>query len=96
MRAMVLLNLAGVLAVMVPSFILAFGLVANETAKIGFPLIYVHAILGGSAVLLGVVLSFRKFGNVRFWMRLNFFLWTATVLLGFVIYVGYYVLGFPT
>ena len=96
MRSMVVLNLVGVLTVMIPSFVSAFDIVANEPSKIGFPLIFVHAALGVTAVSLGVVLSFRKFGNVRFWMRLTLSVWLTTLLLGFLIYVGYYVLGFPT
>ena len=96
MRSMVVLNIVGAVTVMIPSFISAFNVVANEPAKIGFPLIFVHATLGSIAVSLGIVLSFRKFGNVRIWMRFNFVLWLAALLLGVFIYVGYYILGFPT
>lgn len=96
MRSMVVLNLIGVLTVMIPSFVSGFDIVANEPSKIGFPLIFVHAALGVIAVSLGIVLSFRKFGNVRLWMRLTLSLWLIALLLGFVIYVGYYVIGFPT
>jgi uncharacterized membrane protein YozB (DUF420 family) len=95
MRTMVVLGLVGILTVMVPSFVLTYDIVANEPAKIGFPLIFVHAALGATAISLGIALSFRKFGNVRNWMRLTLSLWLITLLLGFVIYVGYYVLGFP-
>lgn len=96
MRSMIVLNLIGVVAVMIPTFIVGFDVVANELAKIGFPLIFVHAALGGIAVFLSIVPAFRKFGNVRAWMKFTFLVWFVTLLLGFLIYIGYYVLGFPT
>lgn len=95
MRTMVVLHVMGVATVMIPKFVEGFAAVVNEPAKIGFPLISLHAVLSSIAVFLGIVLAFRKFGKVRTWMRITFLVWFVTLLLGFSIYVGYYILSFP-
>jgi len=91
MTLMVILNLVGTLTVMIPSFVLSFSYVLEEQSRLGFPLISVHALFGAIATILGITLVFKKFGNVRLWMRFTITVWLITLVLGFFIYLVYYV-----
>jgi len=95
MKVMVLLNTGVLLLVMLPSFVIAFDFVLAEVAK-GVPLILVHHSLGSIAEVLGVTLIFRKFGDVRLWMRLTFSIWLVALLLGLTVYVVYWALPTPS
>jgi uncharacterized membrane protein YozB (DUF420 family) len=92
MSLMVILNIIGVLTVMIPSFIGGFSTVSAELSTIGFPLTFVHAFFGAIAVVLGITPIFKKFGNVRLWMRFAMAVWLVTLALGFLIYIRYYVI----
>ncbi len=92
MTVMVVLNAIGILLVMLPSFATNLSAVLNEPSTIGFPLTYIHAFLGILAEGLGVVFVFKKFGNVRMWMRLTAAFWLITIIFGISFYIRYYVL----
>jgi uncharacterized membrane protein YozB (DUF420 family) len=91
MTVLLALNALSILLVMGPSFFLKLEAVASEISVIGFPLSLVHHSVGLIAEILGAVLVFRKFGNVRMWMRLTFTLWLVALVLGIGFYVRYYV-----
>jgi hypothetical protein len=74
-----------------PSLLANVGAALGETSFIGFPLTLTHHTIGLAAEILGVVLAFRKFGNVRLWMRVTFILWLIALVLGIGFYVRYYV-----
>jgi len=95
MKVMVLLNTGVLLLVMLPSFVIAFDFVLAEVAT-GVPLILVHHSLGLIAEVLGVTLIFRKFGDVRLWMRVTFSVWFVALLLGLTVYVVYWALPTPS
>jgi len=69
MRVLVVLNVLSILFVMGPSLLLNFGAAVDEVFVVGFPLTLVHHSIGLVAEILGLVLVFKKFGNVRNWMR---------------------------
>jgi len=52
----------------------------------------IHGTLGGFAEGLGTVLVFKKFGNMRNWMRVAFLLWMSSLLLGISVYLLFYVI----
>lgn len=91
MIAAVVLNAIGVLLVMLPSFVTNLSAVLNETSTIGLPLTSIHMFIGILAEGLGVAFIFKKFGNVRMWMRLTAALWLISILLGISFYLRYYV-----
>jgi len=91
MRILVVLNAVAILFVMGPSLLANVGAALGETSFIGFPLTLTHHTIGLAAEILGVVLAFRKFGNVRLWMRVTFILWLIALVLGIGFYVRYYV-----
>lgn len=86
MPAVVALNFAGIVIVMLPSFISSFGAVLAELSEIHFPLVLLHAAFGAVSAGLGITLVFKKFGNVRFWMRVTIVMWLITLALGFIVY----------
>jgi len=94
MTVVVILNAASILLVMGPVFVLYFGAVLAEPFVIGFPLTLVHHSIGIIAEILGAVLVFKKFGNVRMWMRLTLVLWLISWVLGVFFYIWYYVPAF--
>jgi len=87
MTIAVVLNAVAFLLVMGPSFISNFSAVLTEP----FPLTLVHAIFGTIAEILGITFVFKKFGNVRMWMRLTFLFWLIALALGVAFYWSYYV-----
>lgn len=92
MKLVVLLNTVTLLIVMVPSFVSSLDLVLAEAATLGFPLILFHHSLGLIAEALGVTLVFKKFGNVRLWMKVTLLVWLVTLVFGFTVYVIYWAL----
>jgi len=94
MTVVVVLNAASILLVMGPAFVLYFGAVLAEPSVIGFPLTLAHHTSGIIAEILGAVLVFKKFGNVRMWMRLTLILWLVSWVLGVYFYLRYYVTPF--
>ena len=78
--------------VMLPSLIVNFGVVLAELYSTGVLITIAHTILGGIAWILGVILVFKKFGNVRMWMRIEASVWFVSILLGFSFYINYYVI----
>jgi len=82
MTLMVILSLIGIVTVMLPSFV----------SSIVSPWTIVHAFFGGIATILGVTFVFKKFGNVRLWMRFTMTLWLIAIILGLLIYFIYYVI----
>lgn len=90
MRVVVALNTGAILLVMGPSLVLRFGAVLSETSALGFPLTLVHHTIGLVAEILGVILAFRKFGNVRMWMRVTLVVWLIALAYGIVLYFVYY------
>ncbi|MFQ5836599.1 MAG: hypothetical protein ACE5HG_01975 [Candidatus Bathyarchaeia archaeon] len=92
MTVMVVLNATGILLVMLPSFVTNLSAVLNEPSTIGFPLTSIHVFFGISSNSLGIVLIFKKFGNVRMWMRLTAALWLIAIISGISFYLKYYVI----
>lgn len=92
MTIMVVLNAIGILLVMLPSFMTNLSAVLNEPATIGFPLISIHVFFGILAEALGVTFIFKKFGNVRMWMRLTTGFWLIAIFSGISFYLTYYVI----
>ena len=86
MPAVVALNLVGFAVVMLPSFISAFSAVLVEFFEIHFPLTLLHAAFGTLSAGLGITLIFKKFRNVRLWMRATLIMWFITLALGFIVY----------
>jgi len=92
MTVVVVLNAVGIVAVMLPSFASNFSAVLEEPLRIGFPLTSIHAFFGGVAEILGVMFVFKKFGNVRLWMRFTMVVWLIAIILGISFYLTYYVI----
>ncbi len=88
----VILNGVSILFVMLPTFRVNIHTFLNELSLLGFPLTFLHVLLGGLAEALGIVLIFKKFGNVRMWMRLTFTIWVLALIMGIGFYLIYYVL----
>ena len=82
MTLAMILNLIGLATVMLPSFL----------SKIVSPLTPVHAFFGGISEILGITFVFKKFGNVRMWMRLTAIFWLIALTLGITVYLIYYVI----
>jgi uncharacterized membrane protein YozB (DUF420 family) len=91
MTVLVVLNGLSILLVMGPSLFTNLGAAAGEIFVISFPLTLFHHSIGLVAEILGATLIFKKFGKVRFWMRVTFFLWLGSLLFGIGFYVVYYV-----
>ncbi len=92
MIIMVVLIAIGFFTVMLPSFVSNFSAVLKEPFTIGFPLTSIHALFGILAEGLGIVLVFKKFGNVILWMRLTATLWLIAIISGIAFYIIYYVI----
>lgn len=90
MTVLVALNGLSILLVMGPSFFLNLSAVVEEISVLGFPLTFVHHLVGLTGEILGAVLVFKKFGKVRTWMRMTFVLWLIALLSGIGFYVRYY------
>jgi len=73
----VALNIVSILLVMGPSFVTNFSAVLAEPSTINFPLTLIHHFLGIVAEILGIMFVFKKFGNVRMWMRLIMSIWVG-------------------
>jgi len=92
MTIVVVSNAVAILLVMGPSFVKNFGAVLTEASIIGFPLTLAHALFGSVAEILGIIFVFKKFGNVRRWMRLTTTVWLIASALGIIFYVQYYMI----
>ncbi len=92
MTVMVVLTAIGIFTVMLPSFVANFSAVLEEPFTIGFPLTSIHTLFGILAEGLGIVLVFKKFGNVKLWMRLTAALWLIAIISGIAFYIIYYVI----
>ena len=92
MTVLVALNALSILLIMGPSLIIYFGAAVGEILVIRFPLTLFHHAIGLIAEVLGAVLVFKKFGNVRRWMRTTFILWLVALLSGIGFYIVYYVI----
>lgn len=90
MKFVVVLNGGAILLVMGPSFVVNFDAVLGEVSSLSFPLTMVHHGIGLVAEILGVILAFRKFGNVRAWMRFTFAIWLIALFMGIGFYFVYY------
>jgi hypothetical protein len=90
MRVLVVLNASSILLIMGPSLLTNLGAVVDEVVTVGFPLTLLHHSIGLIAEVLGAALVFKKFGNVRSWMRVTFLLWLVALLSGIGFYVVYY------
>ncbi len=88
----VALNVISILLVMGPSFVANFSAVLAEPSTISFPLTLIHHSLGIVAEILGIIFVFKKFGNVRMWMRLTMSTWVISFILGMVFYFEYYMI----
>ncbi|WP_309493320.1 hypothetical protein [Candidatus Hecatella orcuttiae] len=86
----VALNGALIFAVMGVSLITNFGALMVGPV-VGRIITIIHAVIGGFAWILGLILVFKKFGNVRLWMRIVFTTWILALLLGIGFYLFYYI-----
>jgi len=92
MTIAVIMNAVTILLVMGPSLVINFDAVLAEPSTIGFPLTLIHALFGSLAEVLGLVFVFKKFGNVRLWMRFTMAIWLVAVVMGIIFYFTYYVI----
>jgi len=90
MTIAVTLNALLILLIMGPSFVVNFGAVLAEFSETGFPLTLLHHSFGIIAEIFGVILVFKKFGNIRMWMRFTATVWLVSLVLGIVFYVLHY------
>ena len=90
MTVLVVLNALSILLIMGPSLFANLGAAVEEVFVVGFPLTLLHHSIGLIAEILGAVLVFKKFGNVRRWMRTTFLLWLVALLSGMGFYVVYF------
>ena len=101
--AVVLLNLAVILTVMVPAFHPSILLKLPDRSVASFYLLSsVHAVLGISAEVAALYILLAagtralperlRFRNYKFWMRCALFLWWSALLLGVATYFRWYVL----
>jgi hypothetical protein len=90
MTVLVVLNALSILLIMGPSLFTNLGAAVDEVFTVGFPLTLLHHSIGLIAEVLGAALVFKKFGNVRRWMRITFLLWLVALLSGIGFYVMYY------
>jgi len=90
MTILVALNALAILLVMGPSLFTNFGAAVGEVSTFGFPLTLLHHSIGLIAEILGAVLAFRKFGNVRRWMQTTFVFWFVALLFGIGFFIVYY------
>ncbi len=90
MTILVALNALAILLIMGPSLFTNFGAAVGEISTFGFPLTLLHHSIGLIAEILGAVLVFKKFGNVRRWMQTTFVLWFVALLFGIGFYIVYY------
>lgn len=91
----VVLNAFAIVFIMWPTFIpyVSQNGIQAETSLTGFPLTFIHHLCGLVAQILGTVLIFKKFGNVRLWMRVTALLWLVALFSGIFFYVRYYLIG---
>lgn len=92
MTIVVVLNAIGILLVMLPSFVTNLSAVLNEPSTVGSPLTSIHVFFGILAEGLGITFVFKKFGNVRMWMRLTVAFWLIAIISGISFYLRYYVI----
>ena len=90
MTILVALNALAILLIMGPSLFTNFGAAVGEVSTFGFPLTLLHHSIGLIAEILGAVLVFKKFGNVRRWMQTTFVFWFVALLFGMGFYIVYY------
>lgn len=91
MAISVAVNAIAILVVMGPSMV---NIISQGFGTLPFSLTLltiVHGVLGVAAEVLGAILVFRKFGNVKMWMRITFTLWMLPLALGILIYLLLYV-----
>ncbi len=87
MTAVVILNAAGLIFVMVPSL---FRYLTSPLEIISFSFFStsLHILTGIAALATGIAFILNKKPmNVRSWMRLSFLLWVTGFILGFLIYL---------
>jgi hypothetical protein len=90
MTVLVTVNALSILLIMGPSLFTNLGAALDEVFVFGFPLTLLHHSIGLIAEILGAVLVFKKFGNVRRWMRTTFLLWLVALLSGIGFYAVYF------
>ena len=102
--AVVLLNFAIVVLVMVPSFLLHVSRkIPAELGKAYYGVATAHAALGTITEIAGLYIVFAagtniipqrfRFTNYKLWMRTVLLLWWGVLLLGLATYVRWYVPG---
>ncbi len=84
-----ILNVLSLLLIMGRSFASIVSLISIEISVV-FTVVLVHGIIGSAAEALGIILVFKKFGNVKNIMRLTFILWIIAMLLGIASYWYFY------
>lgn len=89
MTLAVAINAIMMITVMGPSMMNIVGVLTRLPQTLNLTLM-AHGVLGGIAEVLGAILVFKKFGNVRMWMRIVLLLWTASLVLGMLIYLLFY------
>lgn len=89
MKVVAAMNLASIFIVMAPSIVINLLPLLTYYPAIGSTTLG-HALIGGSATVLGTTWGFRKFRNIKMWMKVTIILW----LLGFFLGITNYVLGY--
>ncbi len=91
MTIAVVINAIVIITIMGPSMISAAGGLSG-LPQILASVVIAHAALGAVSEGLGAILVFKKFGNVKMWMRIVFILWMISLALGILIYLLFYVI----
>jgi uncharacterized membrane protein YozB (DUF420 family) len=92
MGAAILLNLASIILIMGRSFLTHFGILSKEFHSFGPVVIWIHAVVGGTAEIMGIRFLYGHPRNIRLNMRITAILWTIALLLGITFYVLYYLI----
>jgi len=92
MGAAILLNLASIMLIMGRSFLTNFGILSKEFYSFGPAVTWVHAMVGGTAEIMGIRLLYRHPRKIRLNMRITAILWTIALLFGITFYVFYFVI----
>jgi uncharacterized membrane protein YozB (DUF420 family) len=91
MAAAILLNFVSIFTVMGRSFLIYFGLLIERFYYFGPLITWIHAIVGGLAMIMGIRFLFRHPKNIVLNMRIAAVLWTIALILGIVFYIYYFV-----
>jgi uncharacterized membrane protein YozB (DUF420 family) len=87
MATAILINFVSIFTVMGKSFLIHFGLLIERFYDFGPLITWIHAIVGGLAMIMGIGFLFRHPGKIVLNMRIAAVLWAIALILGIVFYI---------